>query len=107
MTTSRSDEGVVDPRVASSAADFGALLSCLRKAAGLSLRDLENETSVPGRFFLARSTVQKVEKGRSIPAPQWLASYLTACGVSVREQRNWQTVRRRLADLRAARSRRS
>jgi TPR repeat protein len=86
----------VDPAQASTAAEFGACLRALRTAVGLTLRDLEKATrsSAPG---LARSTIQTVEQGERLPKPDWLAAYLTACGVRGARQRAWLQVRAAIA----------
>jgi transcriptional regulator with XRE-family HTH domain len=88
--------GEVDPSQATTAAELGARLRALRTAAGLSLRDLEKagRSSAPG---LARSTVQAVEQGERLPKPDWLAAYLTACGVRGAWQRAWLGVRAAIA----------
>lgn len=88
--------GAVDPPQATTAAELGACLRSLRTAAGLSLRDLEKagRSSASG---LARSTVQAVEQGERLPKPDWLAAYLTACGVRGARQRPWLRVRAAIA----------
>jgi TPR repeat protein/transcriptional regulator with XRE-family HTH domain len=88
--------GDVDPSQASTAAELGACLRALRTAGGLSLRDLEkaSRSIAPG---LARSTVQTVEQGERLPKPDWLAAYLTACGVRGARQRAWLRVRAAIA----------
>jgi TPR repeat protein len=77
-------------------AELGACLRALRTVGGLSLRDLEKATrsSTPG---LARSTIQTVEQGERLPKPDWLAAYLTACGVRGARQRAWLRVRAAIA----------
>jgi hypothetical protein len=42
---------------------------------------------------LACSTVRAVEQGERLPKPDWLAAYLTACGVRGARQRPWLRVR--------------
>ncbi len=88
--------GEVDPSQATTAAELGACLRALRTAEGLSLRDLEKAagSSAPG---LARSTIQTVEQGERLPKPDWLAAYLTACGVRGARQRAWLRVRAAIA----------
>jgi TPR repeat protein/transcriptional regulator with XRE-family HTH domain len=88
--------GEVDPSQATTTAEFGACLRVLRTAAGLSLRDLEKATR-SSRSGLARSTVQIVEQGERLPKPDWLAAYLTACGVRGPRQRAWLRVRAAIA----------
>jgi WD40 repeat protein len=88
---------MIDHISAASLAEFGACLRRLRAASGLSLRALEKATRRGGQVFLAHTTTQKVERGASLPSPQWLASFLGVCGVSTRDQRKWESARRRLA----------
>jgi TPR repeat protein/transcriptional regulator with XRE-family HTH domain len=88
--------GPVDPSQATTAAELGVCLRALRTAAGLSLRELEKagRSSASG---LARSTVQAVEQGERLPKPDWLAAYLTACGVRGARQQAWLRVRAAIA----------
>jgi Helix-turn-helix domain len=86
----------VDPSQATTAAELGACLRALRTAAGLSLRELE-KAGRSSPLGLARSTVQAVERGERLPKPDWLAAYLTACGVRGVRQRPWLRVRAAIA----------
>jgi transcriptional regulator with XRE-family HTH domain len=88
--------GAVDPSQASTAAELGACLRAVRTAAGLSLRELE-KAGRSSALGLARSTVQAVEQGERLPKPDWLAVYLTACGVRGARQRAWLRVRAAIA----------
>ena len=88
--------GEVDPSQATTAAELGACLRALRTAAGLSLRELE-KAGRSSAWGLARSTVQAVEQGERLPKPDWLAAYLTACGVRGARQRAWLGVRAAIA----------
>jgi TPR repeat protein/transcriptional regulator with XRE-family HTH domain len=88
--------GAVDPSQATTAAELGACLRALRTAAGLSLRELE-KAGRSSPLGLARSTVQAVEQGERLPKPDWLAAYLTACGVRGAQQRAWLRVRAAIA----------
>jgi tetratricopeptide (TPR) repeat protein/transcriptional regulator with XRE-family HTH domain len=79
----------VDPSQATTKAEFGTCLRAQRTAAGLSLRELEKATRIPPSVSLARSTIEGVEKGKTLPRREWLTTYLNVCGVPSTQQRAW------------------
>jgi TPR repeat protein len=93
--------GEVDPSQASTWTEFGTCLRKQRGAAGLSLCDMETATAVDS-LGLTRSTMSDVENGRGKPRPDWLAVYLTQCGVPSRRQRIWKTTRATIAAAESA-----
>jgi tetratricopeptide (TPR) repeat protein len=81
--------GEVDPSQTATKAEFGACLRARRTAAGLSLRALEKATKAPPSVPLARSTIEDIEKGKTLPKREWLTTYLTVCDVPSTQQRAW------------------
>ena len=79
----QSAQGPPDPAAASSVEEFAVQLRRLKEASGLSYREIEaaaSEDRVEGRL-LSRSTIAEVLTGaRSIPSPEFVAAFVSACG---------------------------
>ncbi|MFF9014697.1 helix-turn-helix domain-containing protein [Streptomyces sp. NPDC014870] len=88
--------GAPDPREATDAASFIALLQQLKDWSGLTYRELSARAEALGEV-LPRSTVANMLARSTVPREELLATFVRACGVSPGELDSWQGVRKELA----------
>ncbi|MGW2020003.1 RICIN domain-containing protein [Streptomyces sp. NPDC001927] len=88
--------GAPDPREATDAASFIALLQRLKDWSGLTYRELSAHAEALGEV-LPRSTVANMLARSTVPREELLTTFVRACGVEPGELESWQTVRKELA----------
>ncbi|MEU9699786.1 helix-turn-helix transcriptional regulator [Streptomyces sp. NPDC047981] len=88
--------GAPDPREATDAPSFIALLQQLKDWSGLTYRELSARAEALGEV-LPRSTVANMLARSTVPREELLATFARACGVAPGELETWQSVRKELA----------
>ncbi|WP_436535534.1 hypothetical protein [Actinoplanes sp. HUAS TT8] len=92
-TTLGSGNGGPDPEQVQTLPEFALALNQLRGAR--SYKDLNRAAAASGG--LPGSTVSNLLNGKSVPGPDTVATFLTACGLSIEEQRPWRAAWERVS----------
>jgi hypothetical protein len=85
-----------NPEFAETPEQFTEALNLLKRWSGLTLRQLEERSKGNLGAWMPRATASDLLHRKTLPKDDTLAAFTAACGLTLTQQRQWETVRSRL-----------